>query len=168
MAEAVAATLLAVGASSGAAATASSAIGAIGTALPYIAAGTTAAGAIAGGVQADRAAKFEAKQMEVAGDEAEAEAQRKAMVEKRRMDLARSSLRARGAASGTSGGDLDEIDAGIIEQGDYNQMVAFYEGKSRSSKLYGNAASTRASGKNAKRTSYLNAATSVYDIYRKA
>lgn len=144
-------------------------------AAPWVAgasAGIGAIGAIREGNAANQAAKFEAKQMKIAGDDAFAEGQRRARMARRQGELALSAARAKGAASGA--GTDSVIEAGIIEQSDYNAMVEFYGGKSQQNKFYGQAASTKRSGKNARTAGYFNAAghagkgfLSIYDIYNR-
>ena len=168
MATATIALMTALGASAATAGATAATIGSIGAtvsaAMPYIAAGTAAVGGISAGIQANAEGKFQAEQAEKAGDEAFAEGQQRAKLAKRQTDLARSSLRARAAASG--GGDAEEIDAGLIEQGDYNQMVEFYQGKSKKSGYYGNAGAARLTGRNALTSGVLRGVTSAYDIVR--
>lgn len=142
-------------------------------AAPWVAgasAGIGAIGAIREGNAANQAAKFEAKQMKRAGDDAFAEGQQRAAQQRRQGQLALGRARVMGAASGA--GFADNIEAGIMEQADYNAMVEFYGGKSSQNKFYGNAASTRQSGRNARTAGYFNAASSIgrgvasiYDIY---
>lgn len=142
-------------------------------AVPWIAgasAGVGAIGAIRQGNAAEANAKFEAKQMKVAGDQALAEGQQRARLQQRQGQLALGRARAMAAASGA--GANETLEAGIIEQANYNSMVEFYGGKQAQTKFYGQAASTKASGKEAKIGGYINAAsylgkgaTSIYDLY---
>ena len=174
--------MMALGASGATAASTAGAIGSIGAGIgtavsavggwaPVAAGVLSAGGAIYSGVQAENNAKIEAKQMKEAGEDEFATSQRRALIKKREMDLARSSLRAKAGASGTYGGDIDAMDVGIIQQGNYNQMVEFYSGKSSLSKAYASSYSTLKSGKNAMSSSLIKAAGSgmgsYYDIYRK-
>lgn len=167
MAEATLALMTAIGASSATAGTAASTVGAIGSALPTIAGVATAGGAVLQGVQANAAAKAEAKRMKAEGDEAFATGQRKAMAARRQKDLVASRAKAVAAASGAGaeGGSVDAIMEGIEQQGEYNATVAFFEGNTQRQKMYANAASRRQSGKNAMTSSYLRGATSFYDTY---
>ena len=142
-------------------------------AAPWLSAGSAAlgaVGAIRAGNDAKAAADFEAKQMKTAGDAAFAEGQNRAAQARRQTDLALGSLRAKGSASGAG---MDEgITEGIMEQGGYNEMVAFYEGQKSKTNFYNQASATKAGGKNAQTAAYFNAASqigkgasSIYDVY---
>ena len=156
----------ALGAGGGAAASGGLLSG-LGGFLPLAGAGLAGAGAIASGVQEQKMAEFEAKQLKEAGDLERAEGQRKAQIEKRRRDLTLSRARAVSAASGAgaTGGSVDAIMEGIQQQGDYNSMVAYFEGDSRGRKLYAQAGARKHAGKAAKGMSFLKAGTNFYDTY---
>ena len=167
--------MTAIGASSAAAATTAGAVGAIGSALPAIAGVATAGGALYSGYKAKQGADFEAKQMKIAGDNALAEGQRKAMGQKRQTDLVLSRARAVSASSGggPTGGSVDAIMEGIRQQGEYNESVAYWEGKDNRNKAYASASSRKQSGKNAlvggaiKGATALSSGGSFYDYYAK-
>lgn len=132
--------------------------------LSGIGTGLSAAGTIYSGVQANAAAKAEAKQMKAKGDEEFAISQREAMRSKREKELAQSRVRAVAAASGGGAGDdsITSIMEGIEEQGTYNSLVDLYQGRSARGKMYASAASRKAEGRNALTGSFLKAGSTIY------
>lgn len=124
----------------------------------------TAGGTVYGGIQEQKAADFEAKQMKKQGDEEFAVSQQKAAQAKREKELALSRVRATAAASGGGVDDasITSIMEGIQEQGDYNSMVEMYKGRSARNKLYGSAASRKAEGRSALTASFIKGAGSLY------
>jgi len=144
----------------------------IAAALALFGGAAGAVGAIREGNVANTAAKYEAKQLETAGDQAFSEGQQRASLARREGKLALGRARAMGAASGA--GTNDAIEERIREQADYNAMVEFYGGESQKNKFYASSYNTRTAGKNAKTASYFKAVSSltgsgssIYDTYNK-
>lgn len=159
-------TLALLGGIGAAGATSTGLIGTIGAALPSLSTiGTIgsilgAGGAVLGGVKANQAAKFEARQMREAGDAAGAEAQRKALGAKRQKKLLLSTVRARAAASGAGEtGNVDAIMEGIEQQGEYNALSEYFSGSSQRNKAYASAYSREKSGKDALISGFISGGT---------
>jgi hypothetical protein len=158
-------TILALAATAGAAASsAGTALAAYAPAAATIGTGLSAAGTIYGGIQQNRAAEFEAKQMKARGDEEFAAGQAEANKMRREKELAQSRVRAVAAASGGGAGDpsITNIMEGIEEQGTYNELVAMYQGRSSRNKMYASAGSRRAEGRSALTGSLFKAGSTIY------
>jgi len=116
-----------------------------------LAAGISGGGTIASGVAADRAARQDALNMEAAGKEEVAAAQRDAQAKRREGQLINSRAQALAAASGAGAG----VDAPTIVklmtqtsgEAEYNAQSAMFGGFSRQAGLKQGAASRRAEGK---------------------
>lgn len=173
MAETLLALTTAIGSQVGAAGTALAAAAPSASTLGLVGTGLTAAGTVYGGMQADSAARAEARQLKAKGDEEMAIGQRKAMQAQREKELAQSRIRAVAAASGGGAGDdsITAIMEGVEQQGDYNSMLELYQGRASQGKLYASAASRRAEGKSALTGSLLRAGSkagsNLYSIYGK-
>lgn len=115
------------------------------------------AGSISGGMAANKAAKFEAAQIERQAKAAQAEASREAMEEGRQRDLALSRAQAIGAASGA--GRASRIEGEIAAEGTYRALSAVWAGDERAAGLNTQAQARRIEGKNAKRASFFRAAS---------
>mgnify|MGYP001590167554 CR=1 FL=1 len=128
-------------------------------------AGTTvsAAGTIAGGNAANKAAGYEALQLEAKGKEEQAAARVEADQYKRKKELAQSTLQNRAAASGFSATDPTSLNLaeGIEEYGTLQEQMALYGGASRRAGLEGQAAASRWEGKVAKQASRYKAAATI-------
>lgn len=122
----------------------------------------SAVGARNEGIQADRAASYEADQLENNANQGRAISQRQAIEERRKATLLESTLRNRAAASG-GGGDVGVIDLAqdIDAQGEYNAMSALYEGEEKGRNLEGAASVRRWEGKNARKAGNLKAISTV-------
>lgn len=129
-------------------------IGGLGTVL-------SVGGTILGGIAANKAAKAEAAQLEAQGKAEFAVAQRKSEAERRRKDLVISRARAVGAASG-GGLDLNLI-GDLEKEGEYNALVAEWEGKERQKGRNAQAAAARYEGKQGLFASFLKAGSTLLD-----
>ena len=181
MAETLIALTAAIGTSAAATgATATAAAGAAGglaslipsaSTLGLISTGLTAAGTVYGGLQAKAGAEAEGKQLKTKGDEERAIGQRKAMQARREKQLTQSRIQAVAAASGGGASDdsITVLMQGVEQQGDYNSMLALYQGNSGRNKAYASAAARRAEGRSALTGSVLGAAgkagANLYSIY---
>lgn len=130
---------------------------------------TKALGTIAQGHNADEIAKFQAKQMRQIANREEALSQREAIEERRAARLLGSRAIAMAGASGAGVDDptvsniLGEIDA----RGEYNALMALYNGTMKARDLRTDADAKREEGRAAKRNAYLTSivdlGTSLYD-----
>lgn len=126
---------------------------------------------------AEADANFRAKQMEQRANEERAVGQRNMFEQRRKADLAQSTLRARAAAAtgDTTDTGVLNLDAGIEREGEYRALTEFYKGENSGRGYEDAAAGTRASGK-ARADGYrirgigtlLEGATSFADKYSKA
>jgi len=119
------------------------------TALTLAGTAVSAVGTIAAGQERNRAAQYEAAQMDIKAGEERAAAQREALALQRQKRLALSALQARSAASGFSASDPSTLDlAGEIDAyGTYQAGITQYGGESRSNAMKASAAGRRAEGK---------------------
>jgi hypothetical protein len=133
-------------------------------------AGVQAKGQLKEGKVANQAAKFEAAQMEIKGDEAYALATRAAAQERHKGVLLASRANALAAASGggTDNQNITHIIAGIENEAEYNSMMEMYKGNVQRQDLFLGAKSRRVSGKNAKTAAYYNAAGTILGGVAKA
>lgn len=130
----------------------------------------TTAGALKSASAQEKAAEFNAKQMEAAGKAELAEATIEAENERRRKDLMMSRARAVGAASG-GGIDIDLM-GDIEEEGVLNEQRIIWGGKERRAGRNAQAASSRFAGQSKKRAGILDAGSSLlsggksfYEVY---
>jgi hypothetical protein len=135
-------------------------------ALPYIAAaGATIAAysSVQQGKAANRAAQFEAGQMEHNAKEARAASQRDAMEQRRRAEVAQSRALAVAAASGA--GALDptviELIGDIEAEGDLNARTALYAGEERGKGMEAQAGARRYEGAEMKRAANMKAFSTI-------
>lgn len=136
--------------------------------LSMISAGLGAAGTLYGGVQAQAGADFESRQLQAKGDEEKAISQREAAQARREKELTQSRIQAVAAASGGGVNDdsITAIMEGVEQQGDYNSMLALYQGDSSKNKMYASAANRKQEGKSALIGSVLSAGGSLYSKRR--
>lgn len=120
---------------------------------------TKAFGSIAQGQDADAIAKYQAKQMRKVALRKEAESQRVAIEEAKAGRLLASRAKAIAGASGAGVDDpsVNKIITEIESQGEYNALVALYEGTMQARDLRMQADATREEGRAAKKASYLSA-----------
>ena len=126
-------------------------------------AAVSAIGTLAGGRAQQRAANYEAAQLDVKGKEEQAAARHEADQLRRRRDLALSSLTARSAASGLSATDPTTLALGedITRYGTVQEQMAMYGGTSRKQGREAQADVRRAEGEAARTGSYWRAAGSI-------
>lgn len=132
----------------------------MGAAAPYLAAGGTAlsiGAPIIGGIQKNKMARLEAKQLEQSGTAALAQGTQQAQSVREQGDRFLSGARTAMAASGGTTTDPQALeDLGkISERVDYNVLAALFEGRSRQSGLQYQAKMTRYGGRMAKRMGWL-------------
>lgn len=135
-------------------------------AIPFIIIGASllsAAGSIKAGQDANRAAKFQAKQQETQASQVEGAATRAAGEEERRARILQSNLIARAAASGAGAGDptVLNLEGDIAAEGRYRALSQIYEGGSQADRIRAGASATRYEGKTAQTASYITAASTV-------
>lgn len=118
-----------------------------------------AAGTIAAGKNAKAAAAYEAAQMDRAGKEEQASAQREGEEYRRRKNLALSQLQSRSAASGFSATDPTTLNLAdeIEKYGTFQEQTAAYGGNSRRIGLEDQAAGRLAEGRAAQSGSQYSA-----------
>lgn len=144
-------------AGAGVAGTLSTVAGLAGTAL-------TAVGTIASGRQAEKAAEYEAQQLEMRANETRAASQREAAAQYRQGEIM-ASQQAAGIAG--SGGDLS--DASVIDlmgdtaaEVDLARRTTLYRGENQARGLQDAAQNTLISGQNARTNSYIGAGTQLF------
>jgi hypothetical protein len=127
--------------------------------VAFAAMAAQAVGTIAQGNFANQAAKSQARQMRAMALREEASSQREAMEERKASRLLASRAKAMAGASGAGIDDptvnkiLGEIDA----TGEYNALVAMYEGTMKARDTRFQADATREEGRSAKKASYVTA-----------
>lgn len=123
----------------------------------------TAAGTIAAGKAAKVAGDYEAKQLDIKAKEEQAAAQREGEQYQRQKKLALSKVQSLAAGSGFSATDASTLaDIGDIEAyGTVQQQMAEYGGTSRRAGLQAQAEAARMEGRNKKRASYYDAASTI-------
>jgi hypothetical protein len=152
-------------------------------ALPMIAAvasmvgaGVQAAGTIAAGKDAQKAANYEAAQIDIRAKEEQAAAQRDALEYRHKKDLALSELQSKSAASGFSATDPTTLALAdeITKYGTVQEQMAMYGGTSRRTGLEAQAAGRRMEGAAARKGAAYSAAgtilggiSSMADKYRR-
>ena len=120
----------------------------------------SAVGSIQQGRAADRAARFQAKQLEQRAKTERAVSQRQALEKKRQIDLAQSRARTLAGAGGTalSSPTLSNIFGGLESEADYAFTSEIAAGENRALGTELGAATARLEGKNAKRAGMFEAA----------
>jgi hypothetical protein len=137
---------------------------------PEIAAIATIGGSIVSGlgqIQAGRAAnvsaKFQAAQAQQQAGQERATAQRVAIEERRKANIALSNAQAAAAMSG--GGTLDptvmRLTGGLAQQGEYNALSALFEGEERARGMELGAAAKRMEGKQARRSGMIGGLSTI-------
>lgn len=134
-------------------------------AIAAMVAGTvlSAGGAYAQGVQADKAAKYEANQMAVNAGQERAMAQRRSIESRRQARLAESRLQAVAGASGAGAVDPTTVRLAqdIGAEGEYNALSDLYTGEEQARQLEGAAGLRRYEGKMARKAGTLKAISTV-------
>lgn len=139
-----------------------------------IAAGLSAGSAIGGGMSANREAKYQAAQLDIAAGQEQASAQRRAEQERRKSRVIQSRALAVAGASGGGVSDVTVLDivSDIASEGAYRAEVARYEGDDRAQKMHLKGDAARREGKAQQNAGYIKAAatilssgTSLYDKY---
>lgn len=136
-------------------------------AIPFIVIGASllsAAGSIKAGQDANKAAKFQAKQQETQASQVEGAATRAAGEEERRARILQSNLVARAAASGAGAGDptVLNLEGDIAAEGRYRALSQIYEGGSQADRIRAGASATRYEGKTAQTAGYIQGASTVF------
>lgn len=123
----------------------------------------SAAGTIASGQAADRAAKLEARQYEIQAQEEKAAAGLEAYQYEQQTQRAISRTQAVAAASGFTASDAGTLDliGDIARYGTWQAGIARYGGESRSLGLRGAAQAARERGAAARTASYFDAASTI-------
>lgn len=129
---------------------------ALGAAAPYVALATTAVQAVnqyQQGKQQQAEMKIEARRDEADANAAEAASQRQALQERRRARLLRSRALAVAGKSGAGVDDptIDNLLAGIDNEGEMNYLNALYEGQTLAAGLRSNASTRRRMGSASRR-----------------
>lgn len=124
-----------------------------------------AGGSIFGGIQANKAAKSEARQLEGQAIVERATSQRDAMEQRRQARLLTSRALAVAAASGGGADDptVVNIMSDLEGEGEYRALTALYEGETEAQGLEAQARARRKEGKNAKIAGFINAGASLLD-----
>lgn len=140
-----------------------------GSGLSILGTALSAGGAVLGGIQANAAAKEQAKSMEKKGDAEYAIAQRKMLEGKRQANLLVSRQRAVAAASGGGVSDptVESIMGKTEARGGYNALMDMYNGATMRDDLYQTAAATRTEGRGALVGSFINAGSTIFDAIGK-
>jgi hypothetical protein len=155
----------------------SSIAGAAGTAGSFLAAnagtiGTalTAVGTIYGGVQANKAAKVEAKSLQKKGDNELAIGQRQALRARQEKERVLSRQRAVAAASGAGATDpsVEAVMGKTEQEGEYNALLEMYRGQQNRADLYAEAKTRRKEGKSALVGSFIDAGGTIYSSLDKS
>lgn len=124
----------------------------------------TAVGAIQQGNAAKAEAQFKAEQLRAKAKEEVAAGQRRMFAERRKKDLALSTLQARAASSGAGATDETVIGLGgsIAEEGELQALSEFYLGENRARGYEDQANAAIMEGRAAARASRLKAAGSIF------
>lgn len=130
----------------------------------------SAAGAVSSGNAQNAASEYNAAMLERQGKAEQAVAQRDAQKERKQKELAISRARAVGASSG--GGQDYNLIGDLEEEGEYNALVADWEGAERAAGRRSQAGGERFTGRQAKRagqlksfSTLLSGGASFYDKY---
>lgn len=139
-------------------ASASAALGAIGT-------GISAVGTIAAGNQAKADANFNARQLEKQANEARAAGSREMLKERRQKEMAQSSLMARAAASSgdTTDTTVMNLAGGIEREGEVQALGAFARGENAARGYEDQAMASRAKGSAAKQASLFKTTSTILE-----
>lgn len=135
-------------------------------ALPYLAAAgsvLSAVGSIQQGKAMERAAKFEADQLDQNAKQARAASQRDAMEQRRRAEFAQSRALAVAAASGAGALDPTVVDliGDLGAEGDLNARTALYAGEERGKGMEAQASARRYEGSQARRAANMKAFSTI-------
>lgn len=134
-------------------------------ALPLMIGGTAlgAAGAYQRGQQQQKAAEFEAAQLDQAAGLHQAAAQRQAMTEERQAKYAESRAQAVAAASGAgaSGRTVTDIIGKIAQEGSYRSAVALFEGDNEAQQMHLRARASRMTGDAEAKAGTINAFSTI-------
>lgn len=135
----------------------------VGTALSIIGTVVSAAGTIAAGQARQRAAEYEAKQLDIRAQEERAAAGRQAEQQNRMKRLALSRIQAVSAAGGFSTTDPTTMDlmGETDEYGTYQAQMTQYGGESREAGVRAQAESARLSGQAAMQGAMFSAAGTI-------
>jgi hypothetical protein len=119
------------------------------TAVAVVGAGISAAGTIAGGMAQQRAANYEAAQLDARAEEEKAAAQREATGLRRERDAVQGRQTAYNAASGFSASDetSQRLAGEVAQQGSYRALMAQYGGDERARGARAQASAARESGR---------------------
>ena len=133
-------------------------------ALPYVAAASTVLStglAVQQGKNQRDLAEYQAQQREKEANAAQAEAQREAIIEKRKAKNLMSRARAVAGASGAGSSDptVTNLLANIETQGELNALNALYSGNTAASGYRTGAAMARREGRASRTAGYMNAAS---------
>lgn len=120
-----------------------------------------AGGTIMGGIAANDAAKAEARQLEQQAGQERAKAQRVAIEQRRKGELAQSKLTASVAGGGGDTSDPTVVDlaSGIYQESEYDALMGLYNGEERARGYEYGAKVRRWEGKQAKKMSFFDAAS---------
>lgn len=132
-------------------------------ALMAAATAVSALGTIAGGAAQKSASDFEAKQLDIRGQEEKAASQREAMDARKNKELALSRGQAVAASSGLGTEDPTVVDlmSGVEQKGEYQASMALYGGDERARGARAQAAASRQEGKNAQTASFWKAGSTI-------
>lgn len=134
----------------------------------------SAVGQFTGGITANREAKAEARQMEIAAGQERAAAQRSAIEERRQAAIVASNAQAAAAASGGGASDPTVIKTmtDLAGEGEYRALAQIYTGEQSARNYETGADMRRYQGKAAARagrigavSTLLKGASSLYDTY---
>lgn len=124
------------------------------------------AGAQAGaGRNAKRAANIQAQQLDIAGGQEIAASQHQAEEERRKAQLVASRAQAVAGASGGGASDPTVLDtiSDIAARGEYDAMVALYEGNERARAMRNKGDVARAEGKSQENAGYIRATSTAIE-----
>lgn len=138
-------------------------------AIAAMVAGTvlSAAGQVQQGNAANKAAQYQAQQLDVNAGQQRAVAQRQAINDRRAGRLAESKLQARAGASGAGAGDPTVINLAqdIGAQSEYNALTSLYDGEEKARGMEGEADMKRYEGKMAKKGATIGAISSTLSSF---
>lgn len=109
-----------------------------------------AAGTIIGGLNENAVAGQEAKQLQFNAGQQVAASQRAAAIATRQANIMKSNIRGQAGGSGAGGGDItvQNLEADVGREGEYNALSALYSGQSEANAMRNQAALTKFAGKN--------------------
>ena len=128
--------------------------------LPIIGTVLSVGGNISAGNAQDKAATFQASQLEQQAGQERAAAQRRAIEDRRQAQLAQSRLLALSGGSSTDA-TIVGLSADIAEEGEYRALSSLYEGEERARGDEMRAKALRYEGKQAKKASKIKAVSSL-------